>query len=67
MFSGLRIEALSLSTVQDKCIHPFLKRRTRKFNFRSYVLNLIKTKIVNTDVKINISFFLSMVDSPGAD
>ena len=36
----------------------FLKRRTRKFIFRSYVLNVIK---------INISFFLSNVGSPGVD
>ena len=29
-------------TVQGKCMYIFLKRITRKFNFRSYVLNLVK-------------------------
>ena len=47
LFPRLRIEALLPSTVQGKCIYTFLKLRTRKFNFRSYVLN---------PVKINISF-----------
>ena len=49
IFPGLRIEALPLSTV---------KRRTRKFNFHSYVLNL---------VQINRNVCLSKVGSPGAD
>ena len=53
MFPGLRIEAPPLSTVQGKCIYIFLKQRTRKLNFRSYVLNL---------VKINVSFFRSKVE-----
>ena len=48
MFSGLRIEAPLPSTIQGKCIYVFLKKRTSRFNFRSYILNL---------VKINISFF----------
>ena len=47
----------ALSTVQGKYTQ-FLKRRTRKFNFRSYVLNL---------VKINIRFHLSKIGNPGAD
>ena len=44
------------STVHDKYIYTFLKRRTSTFNFRAYILNL---------VKVNISFFPSKVDSPG--
>ena len=58
MFPGLPIEAPPQSTVQGKCIYTFFKQKTRKFNFRSYVLNLIK---------MNISFCLSKVGSPGAD
>ena len=46
MFSGLRIEAPPLSTVQGKCIYTFLKRRTSKFNFCSYVLNIVKINII---------------------
>ena len=58
LFSRLRIEAPPLSTVQGKCIYTFLKRRISRFNFRSYVLNL---------VNINIRFFLSKIGSPGGD
>ena len=54
MFPRLRIEAPPLCTVQGKCINTFLKQRTRKLNFHSFVLNL---------VKIKISFFLSIVGS----
>ena len=54
MFPGLRIEAPNRVSVYTLS----LKRRTMKLNFRSYILNL---------VKINISFFLSKVGSPGAD
>ena len=60
-FPGLRIEALSLSTVQGKCLYKiskFLTWRTRKLNIRSYVLNLIQ---------MNIRFHLSKVCSPEAD
>ena len=57
MFSGLRIEALPPSTVQGKCIYTFLKWRTSRLNFRSYVLNL---------VKINISFFFQLLIIPGS-
>ena len=53
MFPELRFEVLPLFTAQGKSI----KRRTRKFNFRSYVLN---------PVQINISFCLSNVGSPEA-
>ena len=59
MFPGLRIEALPPPPplkIQRECIYTVLKRRTRKFNFRCYVLNI---------VKINISFYLSKVGSPG--
>ena len=48
LFSGLRIEAPIPSTVQGKWIYTFLKQRTilkqrtSRFNFRSYVLNLVK-------------------------
>ena len=55
VFPGLRIEAPTLSTVSA---YTFLKQRTRKLNFRSYLLNL---------VKINISYCLSKVDSPEVD
>ena len=58
MFARLKIEVPPLSTVQVKCIYTILKRRTRKFNFSFYVLNLIK---------INIRFCLSKVGSPEAD
>ena len=59
MFPGQKIEAPPLSTVQSKCIlYTFLKLRTSRFNFRSYVINL---------VMVNISCFLSKVGSPGAD
>ena len=58
MFPGLKIEAPVSSTVQGKCIYTFLKWRSRKFNFRSYVLNL---------VKISITFCLSKVRSSGSD
>ena len=37
-------------------LYPFFKRRTRKFIFRSYVLNL---------VKINLSFFFQRLVVPG--
>ena len=58
MFPGLRIEAPLSSTVQGtQCIHIFLKQRSRKFNFRSYVLNLLKIKM----------FLFSKVSSPWAD
>ena len=50
-----RIENWS-STLIHSTVYTLLKWRTRKFNFRSYVLNL---------VKINIRFFLSKVGSPG--
>ena len=59
--SGLRIAALSHSQYRVSvytCIYTFLKRKISRFNFRSYVLNL---------VKINISFFLSKVESLGTD
>ena len=55
MFSRLRIEALSPSTVQGKCIYTFIKQRTSTFNFRSCVLNL---------AMIN-QFFLSKLLVPG--
>ena len=57
-FPGLRIEDPTPSIVQGKSIYTFFKRRTRKYNFRSYVLNL---------VKINISFCLSKVGRHGTD
>ena len=56
MFPGLRIVAPPPSTVSIYTL--FLRRRTRKFNFRSYVPNL---------VEINISLCLSKVGSLGAD
>ena len=46
------------STYRVSVYTLFLKQRARKFNFCSYVLNL---------VKINISCCLSKVGSPGAD
>ena len=58
MFSTLRIEALPPSIVQGKCIYTFLKRRTSRVNFHSYVLIV---------VKINKSICLSKVGSSGAD
>ena len=42
MFPGLRIEAPPPSTVKGKCRYTFLKRKTKKLNFRSYVLNVVK-------------------------
>ena len=48
MFPKVGNEALPPSTVQGKCIYTFSKWRTSRFNFHSYVLNL---------VNINISFF----------
>ena len=54
LFSGLRIEASFHPQYRVSVYTLFLKRRTSRFNFRSYVLNL---------VKINM-FFLSKVGSP---
>ena len=48
MFSGLWIEALPPTTLHSKSINTFLNRRTSRFNFRSYVLNL---------AQINVKFF----------
>ena len=56
MFHGLRIDAPPISTVQSKCIYTFLKPKIRKFDFCSYVLNL---------VKINISFVFQRMLVPG--
>ena len=57
MFSGLRIEALPPTQYRVSVYTLVLKRRTEKFNFR-YVVNLIK---------LNTSFWLSTIGSPGAD
>ena len=67
VFPGLRIELRPYIQYRVVyiyiyiCIYiytQFLKLRTRKFNFRSYLLN---------EVSINISFCLSKVGSPEAD
>ena len=50
MFPGLRIEAPPPIDTTGRCTYTLLKWRTSRFNFNSYVLNL---------VKINISYYLS--------
>ena len=57
MFSGLRIEAPPHPQYRVS-VYTLFKAETSRFNFCSYVLNL---------VKINISFFLSKAGSPGAN
>ena len=57
-FSGWELKLRPYLQYRVSVYTQFLKWRTRKFNFRSYVLNLLL---------INISFCLSKVDSPGID
>ena len=45
MFPGLKMKDLPISTAQGKCRYTIFKRRTRKFHFRSYVLNLVQINI----------------------
>ena len=59
MFPGLRSEAPLPSTVQGKCRYTFFKWRTRKFNFRSYVLNFrFQCLLFGTDFFLWYSCFL---------
>ena len=56
MFLGLRIELCPYLQYWVSVYTQLLKRRTRKFNFRSFVLQ--------PSIDINISFYLSKVGSP---
>ena len=40
-FLGLRIETLSLSTVQGKCIYTIFKAENQEIRFLLYVLNRV--------------------------
>ena len=57
MLHRMRIEALSLATVQGKCIYTFFKAENQEFNFP-----LLCTKPGKDKHKV-----FSKVGSPGAD
>ena len=63
MFSGLRIEAPPLSTVQSKYIYTFFKAENQEIQFLSYVLNLNKFSFFEWSIVPGLIYRPSMPNS----